>query len=109
MDKQPDDRVIYQCTARALEAAHKACLHHPRRPLSGMSDGPFSGVNKALGTVNILERALRKIAGGPTAAAPIAKRALADAMVNFEAHHGQAPASADGSEPARHRGGDIDG
>jgi len=36
--------------------AHDACFKHPDRELLGMSNGPFSGVNEALGIVDLLER-----------------------------------------------------
>ncbi len=35
----------------ALDAAHKACFNHPDRGPIGMSHGPFSGVNFALGVL----------------------------------------------------------
>jgi hypothetical protein len=35
----------------ALDAAHKACFNHPDRGPVGMSHGPFSGVNFALGVL----------------------------------------------------------
>lgn len=35
----------------ALEEAHKACFNHPDRRPMGMSHGPFSGVNFALGAL----------------------------------------------------------
>lgn len=39
----------------ALADAHKACFDHPGRDVLGMSHGPFSGVNVALGIVAELE------------------------------------------------------
>ena len=45
----------YQQALDALEEAHKACFDHPDRGVRGMSHGPFSGVNKALGIVRLLE------------------------------------------------------
>jgi hypothetical protein len=46
---------LYQKASAALDAAHKACLDHPDRPITGMSHGPFSGVNFALGIIKLLE------------------------------------------------------
>jgi len=51
-------RPYYTRAAQALDAAHKACFKHSDRPLLGMSHGPFSGVNEALGIVAALEDAL---------------------------------------------------
>lgn len=48
-------RPAYSAALNALESAHKACFDHPDRPLIGMSHGPFSGVNVALGIVAELE------------------------------------------------------
>ena len=39
----------------ALSEAHAACFKHPERGPIGMSHGPFSGVNKALGIISLLE------------------------------------------------------
>lgn len=39
----------------ALSEAHAACFNHPDRPAIGMSHGPFSGVNRALGIIKLLE------------------------------------------------------
>lgn len=55
-DKAP--RVEYEKVSAALNAAHLACFNHPDRHPLGMSHGPFSGVNVALGTVAKLERDL---------------------------------------------------
>lgn len=50
------DSPFYNKAWEALEAAHKACMDHPNRePVLGMSNGPFSGVNKALGIISELE------------------------------------------------------
>ena len=38
-----------------LHAAHKACFEAPDRDVLGMSYGPFSGVNKTLGIVMVME------------------------------------------------------
>lgn len=54
------DRPYYDRAKTALEAAHKACYDHPNRGPIGMSHGPFSGVNEALGIVATLEEALGK-------------------------------------------------
>jgi hypothetical protein len=43
----------------ALKAAHQACFKHEDRPILGMSHGPFSGVNVALGIVVSLETQLQ--------------------------------------------------
>lgn len=51
-------REYYDQALAALEDAHKACFRHPDRPLLGMSYGPFSGVNTALGIVAQLEESL---------------------------------------------------
>ena len=42
--------------AKALEALQQACFGHPGRDVLGMSHGPFSGVNVALGIIDYLER-----------------------------------------------------
>lgn len=47
---------LYQKAHEALQAAHDACYSHPDRPVHGMTHGPFSGVNVALGIVDKLER-----------------------------------------------------
>lgn len=49
------ERPYYSRALAALEAAHKACFEHPGRDVLGMSSGPFSGVNEALGIVAELE------------------------------------------------------
>ena len=48
-------RPLYRRASEALDAAHKACFNHPGRDVLGMSHGPFSGVNVALGIVSGLE------------------------------------------------------
>lgn len=48
-------RPYYDRAHKALEAAHQACFKHPDRDVLGMSRGPFSGVNEALGIVAQLE------------------------------------------------------
>lgn len=50
------ERPLYARALAALQAAHDACYRHPERPVLGMSHGPFSGVNEALGIVSILEK-----------------------------------------------------
>lgn len=45
----------YDRASQALDAAHKACFRHPDRDILGMSHGPFSGVNEALGIIATLE------------------------------------------------------
>lgn len=54
------DRPYYDRACKALQAAHDACMGHPGRDVLGMSHGPFSGVNEALGIVSELERKLAK-------------------------------------------------
>lgn len=49
------DYYFYDKALKALNAAHLACFKHPERGVLGMSTGPFSGVNKALGIVATLE------------------------------------------------------
>jgi len=46
---------LYKRASDALDDAYKACFNHPDRPLLGMSHGPFSGVNVALGIIAHLE------------------------------------------------------
>lgn len=46
---------LYDRALDALRAAHKACFEHEGRDVLGMSHGPFSGVNVALGIVAQLE------------------------------------------------------
>ena len=48
-------RILYDRASQALDAAHKACFNHPDRGAVGMSHGPFSGVNVALGIIAGLE------------------------------------------------------
>lgn len=50
------DRPCYNQALEALQGAHKANFDHPDRDVLGMSSGPFSGVNVALGIVDNLER-----------------------------------------------------
>lgn len=50
------ERPYYDKAREALDAAHKACFNHPDRGVLGMSSGPFSGVNVALGIIATLER-----------------------------------------------------
>jgi len=50
-----DDRPNYTQALEALQAAHDACVRDERRDVLGMSHGPFSGVNVALGIVARLE------------------------------------------------------
>ncbi len=49
------NRPYYGRALIALQAAHDACFNHPGRDVLGMSYGPFSGVNEALGIVDELE------------------------------------------------------
>lgn len=49
------NRPHYDRALKALQAAHDACFKHPERDILGMSHGPFSGVNEALGIVATLE------------------------------------------------------
>ncbi len=46
---------LYTKALAALSAAHQACFDHPDRDVLGMSHGPFSGVNEALGIISLLE------------------------------------------------------
>lgn len=46
---------LYDKAAAALKSAHEACFKHPDRDLLGMSSGPFSGVNEALGIIMLME------------------------------------------------------
>jgi hypothetical protein len=55
------ERPYYERAAKALEAAHKACFNSPDRGVVGMSSGPFSGVNEALGIVALLEEENRQL------------------------------------------------
>lgn len=60
------ERPHYDRAVKALQDAHDACYEHPARGILGMSHGPFSGVNEALGIVALLEeenRALRRAVG----------------------------------------------
>lgn len=60
------ERPHYEAALAALQAAHDACFKHKDRGAIGMSSGPFSGVNVALGIVDTLEREnqrLRKALG----------------------------------------------
>lgn len=52
---KPDQRPWYDKALKALSAAHTACFNHEDRDVLGMSHGPFSGVNEALGIVLTLE------------------------------------------------------
>jgi hypothetical protein len=45
----------YDKALAALQAAHDACFKDCSRPVNGMSHGPFSGVNVALGIICLLE------------------------------------------------------
>ena len=45
----------------ALKEAHAACFKRPQRDVLGMSHGPFSGVNKALGIISQLEHENEKL------------------------------------------------
>ena len=63
MSGQRPDSPYYNQAQAALEDAHKACLDHPDRGVLGMSHGPFSGVNIALGIIAHLEDELRRLNG----------------------------------------------
>ena len=56
-------RPYYDRAFKALEAAHKACFDNPDRDILGMSHGPFSGVNEALGIVAMLEEENQRLRG----------------------------------------------
>jgi len=47
-------RVLYNKALKALQTAHDACFKEHKDVL-GMSSGPFSGVNEALGIIARLE------------------------------------------------------
>jgi hypothetical protein len=55
------DRPHYDRALKALQAAHDACFNHPERGALGMSHGPFSGVNEALGIIAELEAENRRL------------------------------------------------
>lgn len=57
-DRQVSNRPYYDRASKALDAAHRACFNHPDRHGLGMSHGPFSGVNEALGIIADLEENL---------------------------------------------------
>lgn len=48
-------RPYYDKAWEALKEAHAACFNHPERGPVGMSHGPLSGVNVALGIIAELE------------------------------------------------------
>lgn len=50
------ERLYYNQILKALQQAFDACYNHPGRDVLGMSHGPFSGVNVALGIVADLEK-----------------------------------------------------
>lgn len=52
---------VYKAVSAALDEAHAACFKHPDRGPIGMSHGPFSGVNFALGAVAALEKRLEEL------------------------------------------------
>ena len=52
---------LYDKAWQALQTAHEACFKHPGRDLLGMSSGPFSGVNEALGIIMLLEEENRAL------------------------------------------------
>lgn len=52
---ETDRRALYKQAHAALDAAHQACFGHSERDALGMSHGPFSGVNQALGIIARLE------------------------------------------------------
>ena len=49
------DSPNYAKALEALQAAHDACFRDKSRDVLGMSHGPFSGVNVALGIIVRLE------------------------------------------------------
>lgn len=53
------DRPIYYLAWQALQAAHDACNTAPGRDVLGLSHGPFSGVNRALGYLSFLEERVK--------------------------------------------------
>lgn len=53
--KHSEDLPNYDLALEALQAAHNACFNHSERDVLGMSNGPFSGVNTALGIIYKLE------------------------------------------------------
>jgi hypothetical protein len=55
------NRPYYSKASQALEAAHRACFNAPGRDILGMSHGPFSGVNVALGIVHVLEEENKRL------------------------------------------------
>ena len=57
-DVNGNPRPYYDRAYKALQAAHDACFNHPERNVLGMSHGPFSGVNEALGIIAELESKL---------------------------------------------------
>lgn len=50
-----EERPYYNAAVKALQEAHDACFKRHEDVL-GMSHGPFSGVNVALGIIDQLER-----------------------------------------------------
>ena len=50
------ERPFYNRALKALQTAHDACFNADGRDVLGMSSGPFSGVNEALGIITLLER-----------------------------------------------------
>lgn len=52
---------MYDQALAALSAAHEACFKNPDRGVLGMSHGPFSGVNEALGIISLLETEVRAL------------------------------------------------
>jgi hypothetical protein len=57
------ERPYYERALEALKSAHEACFSHPDRDALGMSHGPFSGVNEALGIVSLLEDENKRLRG----------------------------------------------
>ncbi len=59
------NRPYYTQALKALTDAHSAChqawASDPKQNPVGMSHGPFSGVNKALGIVDALEQENRRL------------------------------------------------
>lgn len=50
------DSPLYSKALNALRTAHEACFRSADRDVLGMSKGPFSGVNLALGIIKNLEK-----------------------------------------------------
>ena len=60
-DLKVPNRPLYTKALNALNTAHEACFRNPERGVLGMSSGPFSGVNEALGIIRLLEEENQKL------------------------------------------------